>query len=356
MLGKLTRWTRRLLTPPPRKISCLQLEVSTACQLECLYCPRTVLAAKWPSRMMAWELYEQRIAPYFAKFGLVFLQGWGEPLLNPRFWDMVALAKAGGHKVGFLTNGRLFDEQAAEQALDFPVDLVCFTLAGARAETHEYYRQGADFAALTDAIRRLAACKAERGLDRPVLGLSYTMMRRNLAELPAAVELAAALGANQFTVNNLDCMPSLALEEDAVFLAPRPEDEASLAAAARAAARAGLTFRAEPARMGGEILACEANPLHTTLFIGADGTVLPCHQMALLPAAVDHLYFRGQPCPYEPVVLGNVAAASLPAILASEEARRIFEIFELRAAGQVAMSRLPDAPAVCQFCYKLYGV
>lgn len=354
MLKSVREWFGKAAQPKHRRITGLQVEVSTACQLSCRYCPRTVMAAGWRSAVMPWDLYERRLAPHFDAFEMIFLQGWGEPLTNPRFWDMVALAKKAGCQVGFITNALLFGPRELELACELDVDLVCFTLAGATAATHEHYRAGADFAALTGSIAALAARKAAEGLSRPAIGVSYTMIRDNLAELPAALRLAASLGANQFTANHLDCIPTLALENDAVFLNPRQDDESHVAAAKRQADAVGIFFRAEPPKLGGEILVCEANPLHTTLFVKTDGTVVPCHQMALPQNTVGTLWFRGAPCGYSPVVLGNAADTPLPDILAGQQAQEIFDCFERRA--NYGLDRpIPEAPPFCKTCYKLYG-
>ena len=339
-----------------RRIKALQVEVSTACQLACRYCPRTVLAERWRSEVMPWDVFEYGLAPHFSGFELIFLQGWGEPLLNPRFWDMAELVKKRGCQAGFVTNALLWDEQAKERCCELAVDLACFTFAGATAATHGFYRAEADFGALTEKIRRLAAAKAARGLTKPVIGINFTMMRGNMAELAAAVGLAAELGANQFIANHLDCIPAPSLEEHTVFLAPRPEDVGQVAAAGERAARAGIFFRAEPPRLGGEILACEANPLHTTLFVRVDGTVVPCHQMALPPDIVENIYFHGASRRYEPVVFGNAAAAPLPVILAGREAQEMFACFARRANPSFSPNDpIPDAPPLCRACYKLYG-
>ncbi|MDT8900785.1 radical SAM protein [Anaeroselena agilis] len=354
MLKRISGWLGEALQPKHRRIACLQVEVSTACQLSCRYCPRTVMANGWRSEIMSWDLYERCLAPHFDLFAMIFLQGWGEPLTNPRFWDMVALAKKAGRQVGFITNALLFGPREIELACELDVDLVCFTFTGATAATHEHYRAGADFTALAGSVAALAARKAAGGRSNPTIGVSYTMIRGNLAELPEAVRLAATLGAGQFTANHLDCIPAPALENDAVFLSPRQDDEALVADAARQAASAGIFFRAEPPTLGGEILVCEANPLHTTLFVKADGTVVPCHQMALPQDIVSSLWFRGAPCGYSPLTLGNAADTPLPEILANRQAQEIFDCFE-RRAGFSLDRPIPEAPPVCKACYKLYG-
>ncbi len=347
----LRRW--RSGRPPIRS---LQVEVSTLCQLACVYCPRTVAGSSWPGRILAWELYE-KLAAGFGLFETVFLQGWGEPLTNPRFWDMVALAKNRGCKVGFTTNGLLFDAAAAERACRLGVDIITFTFAGATAATHQFYRAGADFAALLGTVRLLAATKKRLQAAKPLISVTYTQMRGNVRELPAAARLAAAIGAGQMTCGHLDCILAPALEEHAVFLNPAAGDEQDLVSAAVLARRAGLVFDAEPPRMGGEILVCEPYPLRVTVFVRADGTVVPCHMMALPAAAIERLYFRGRPYAYEPIVFGDLAQQPLAAILANAACGQLRQIFTARADPAVsAGAAIPDAPAFCTKCYKLYGV
>ena len=305
---------------------------------------------------MPMELYKNRIAPYFDLFDMVFLQGWGEPLTHPNFWDMVAVAKQQGAKVGFLTNGLLFDRQAAKTACDLGVDLVAFTFAGATAKTHEINRNGANFIKLMESMKMLAAEKSRNGSKTPIISVSYTLMRGNIAEFPEAIALAHDLGVTQVIASHLDCIPSLGLEKEALFLSPLPGDEELIHAAAREAKRLNMAFRAEPSRLTGEILVCEPNPLHVTLYIRVNGSVVPCHQMALAPESVQQLFFHGKALDYQPVVLGNVAEQPLPDILAGQAAREIYQIFDDRAKCRLSENhQFPAAPGLCMKCYKLYG-
>ena len=47
---------------------------------------------------MAMETFEA-LLPAFPAADLVFLQGWGEPLLHPAFWEMAVKARATGAQV-----------------------------------------------------------------------------------------------------------------------------------------------------------------------------------------------------------------------------------------------------------------
>lgn len=322
-----------------------------------MYCPRTVASPNWINRLLDWDIYERSLAPHFDMFETVYLQGWGEPLTNPRFWDMVELAKKGGCRVGFTTNGIMLDAAAAERACRLEVDIVTFTFAGPTADTHQFYRGGGDFAGLTDTIRLLAETRKRLQAAKPAIGITYTMMRDNMRELPDAVRLAAALGADQMTCGHLDCIADPALEAHAVFLGLRREDEEVLSAAAGLARQAGLIFDAEPPHMGGEILVCEPYPLRVTLFVRADGVVVPCHAMALRPEAVERLYFKGMPHANEPIILGDLRDQTLPDILSGKACGRLREIFGTRGELDLPSgSKIPEAPAACGKCYKLYGV
>jgi hypothetical protein len=93
-----------------------------------------------------------------------------------------------------------------------------------------------------------------------------------------------------------------------------------------------------------------------TLYVRVNGTVVPCHQMALEPESMHQLFFHGNAVEYQPIVLGNVAAQPLPEILAGQAAREIYQIFDDRATCQLSVHhQLPAVPELCTKCYKLYG-
>src|SRR3970282_669838 len=118
---RLVGWLRR--SAPARPFEAFQVEVTSRCNLKCVMCPVTVLAEHWPARDMAWETFE-RAAEAFARTQWVYLQGWGEPLLHRRIFDMIERAKQAGCRVGFTTNGTRLTHGAGARLLDLELELL----------------------------------------------------------------------------------------------------------------------------------------------------------------------------------------------------------------------------------------
>ena len=86
---------RQLLSLFRQTFDWIQVEVTSHCNALCIYCPRTVFKESWEDRHLSLETFK-RLKPVLSRTDLVHLQGWGEPLLNPSFFDMAALARAHG--------------------------------------------------------------------------------------------------------------------------------------------------------------------------------------------------------------------------------------------------------------------
>jgi MoaA/NifB/PqqE/SkfB family radical SAM enzyme len=348
-----------------RPFEAFQLEVTTRCNLKCVMCPVTVLADHWPARDMSWETFE-RIAQAFERVKWVHLQGWGEPLLHRRLFDMIERAKRAGCKVGFTTNGTRLTPQTDARLLDVGLDLLAVSIAGASRRTHEAVRVGSDFAKLVENLRRLLRLRAERGKQRPKVEVFFLMTPANLAELPRAVELAADLGADELVATNLDYVITSGLDELRAYSSSPPAQACREALdAARAAARkSGLAFRPYPLQFR-EMAVCDLNPLKL-LYFSADGAVSPCVYTSLAGLREMPRVFEGRALETPAVSFGNVNERPLTEIWESPAYREFRGRFARRVAGAglallgAAAGAAPDeelpAPEACRTCPKLYGV
>jgi MoaA/NifB/PqqE/SkfB family radical SAM enzyme len=350
---------------PARPFEAFQLEVTSRCNLKCVMCPVTVLADQWPSYDMSWPTFE-RVAAAFERVKWVYLQGWGEPLLHRRLLDMIERAKAAGCRVGFTTNGTRLTRDTGARLLDRGLDLLAISIAGATAATHEQIRVGSDFARLIGNVRRFIALRNERGSAQPKVEIFFLMTPANLGELPAAVELAADLGADELVATNLDYVMSPALDALRAWsdAAPDPRLRRALEEAEAAAARTGIAFRPYPLERS-EKAVCDLDPLRI-LFVAADGSVSPCVYTALTGQSQIPRHFAGEQFSIPPVRFGNVNEAPLLEVWNRSEYRAFRQLFARRVvgassivlgafAGAGAAEAEAPPPEPCRTCPKLYG-
>ncbi len=366
MLDRFLGWLKKRGREPA--FEAIQVEVTTRCLTRCAMCPRTALADQWPEMDLAWETF-QRIARAFPLSRHVHLQGWGEPLLHPRLFDMIALAKQAGCRVGLTTNGMGLDQVVAGRLLETHLDLLAISIAGATSCTHESIRIGSDFSLILENVCRLLALRGSQGERRPKVEFSYLMTRTNLSELPDAVDLTASLGADELYATNLDYPVTPDHESLKAFANPHLQGtfSRSLDEARGRASRAGLGFRSYPLDLE-EVAMCEAHPTRM-LFIGSDGWVSPCPYMGLAGRSDIPRAFEGQSLSVPRLRFGSVVDQDLVEIWKSPPYRAFRRQFERRLAEARAQvvgvetcsgngyqpGSIPP-PDVCLTCYKLYGV
>lgn len=248
----------------PREI---QLEVTGACNLRCRMC---LVRYRPPLERVAGSMsFEEfrRVIDALPDLHTVTLQGLGEPLLAPDLFRMIDYAAGRGLRVGFNTNGTRLHRRAAERLVDGGLAWLCLSVDGARASTYEAIRDGARFEQVKENALGLVDVMRRRRATRPDLSIVFVAMRRNVAELPDMVRLAAAWRIPKLRVQNLshsfddvdpsdegyrairDFTASEALWQrpsDAAAPGAPPDDDdarAAFAEARRVAAELGVTLR-----------------------------------------------------------------------------------------------------------------
>jgi MoaA/NifB/PqqE/SkfB family radical SAM enzyme len=309
----------------------------------------------------------------------VHLQGWGEPLLHPELPAMVAMAKAERCKVSLTTNGELLTRNMSEELIKKRLDTIVVSIAGAARESHEDIRRGSHFEQIIDNIRALAGLKLEMRSKTPRIVLSFLMTNTNISELPDAVGLAKDMGGNEFLAANLDYTPTQALDDLKVFSPDKEDPQAGMHIdAARTRAREiKLPFRSYPLRME-EVTMCEMDPLRI-VFISFDGCVSPCVYLNLPKRGPIPRIFCGALDAVQRVCFGSIAENDFMEIWNSEAYRDFRGFYARRMAvnreafdfidafpskddmtalfeKQESNLRENPLPAVCQTCYKAFGI
>lgn len=183
----------------------VQIEPVGQCNLRCQMCPilyRTDGPPYGPPAFMVYETFTKLI-DQFTTLKELHLQGLGEPMMHPRFFDMVAYAKAKGVQVTTNTNLMLLNPRRAALCITSGLDCVHVSVDGASAEIYERIRVRAHFDKVAGNIELLVQTRERLGSDHPRLHLVMVVMRQNLHELPDLVRQARRWSIDSMFVQHL---------------------------------------------------------------------------------------------------------------------------------------------------------
>ncbi|HEY2156300.1 MAG TPA: radical SAM protein [Isosphaeraceae bacterium] len=183
----------------------LQVEPVGQCNLRCQMCQiqfRRDGPPYGPPAFMDFELFA-RLLDEFPDLEELQLQGLGEPMMHPRFFDMVALASGRGIKVGTNTNLTLLTPRRAELCVTSGLDELHASIDGATAETYERIRVRAHFDRIVRNLEGLVEARRRHGSDRPKVRMVVVAMRQNLHEFPDLVRLAHRFSIDAVFVQHL---------------------------------------------------------------------------------------------------------------------------------------------------------
>lgn len=120
----------------------LYMEITNACNLRCVHCPQKMMTR--PVGFMDFDEYKKIIDEVAGKIPWISLYRQGEPLMHPRFLDMLKYAKDKGIKVDIFTNAMFLDKEKAEAIIDIGIDMISFTGRGDK-ESYEELMLRANF-------------------------------------------------------------------------------------------------------------------------------------------------------------------------------------------------------------------
>jgi radical SAM protein with 4Fe4S-binding SPASM domain len=144
-----------------------------------------------------------RLLDQFPAVRELHLQGLGEPLLHPRFFDMVRYAAQRGIEVSTNTNLTALSERRAEECVKSGLARLHVSLDAAEARAYEYIRVGARFSKVLRNLGWLNEAKERLGAAQPEIRLVAVAMRANLEQLPALVRLARRYRVHSLSIQHL---------------------------------------------------------------------------------------------------------------------------------------------------------
>jgi radical SAM protein with 4Fe4S-binding SPASM domain len=183
----------------------LQVEPVGQCNLRCRMCPvqfRRDGPPYGPPAFMDFDVFT-RLLDQFPDLEELQLQGLGEPMMHPRFFDMVAYAASRGIKVGTNSNLTLLNAKRSELCVTSGLAELHASIDGASAETYEEIRVRSHFDRITRNLEGLVEARRRLGSTTPRLRMVAVVMRRNLPEIADLVRLAHRLEIDSLFVQHL---------------------------------------------------------------------------------------------------------------------------------------------------------
>lgn len=161
------------------------IDVAYACNLRCamcdIYSKDAVMEYSHPKpKFMDFELFKRAIdecAPFVESFNI---QLRGEPLLHPRYAEMLAYVKqaAPGSKTFFNTNGLLLTDAMTQSIIESGVDGVYISLDATTAEAYDQIRIGSNLKTVTANVENILKRRDESGATFTV-GVSFVIQDEN---------------------------------------------------------------------------------------------------------------------------------------------------------------------------------
>jgi MoaA/NifB/PqqE/SkfB family radical SAM enzyme len=290
------------------------------------------------------------LVPYLGNTDLIYLQGWGEPLLNPSFLEMVRICKAQGKRVGFTTNGMLLTDDTIKVLVNLQLDIIAVSLAGTTASTHNRIRKETDLDRVISHLDRLRRIKAERNSQVPAVHLAYIMLKSNFHELNEILPLAKSVEAKQVVASNIALILDPNLLDEALFHDTGQMDyyRNTLNEIQQRAAREDVVFDYHGPSLDADSLRCREN-VHRACVINVEGEVVPC--VFTNPVLSSNYIFEGESRPLKSMSFGNVRNESLTRIWNKKEYAAFRDLFDPETAEKPEQIR-KAMPQCCVKCYK----
>ncbi len=164
------------------------------CNLQCKYCYQS--AGKVGENELSFEEKIDLINSMVeANVSYLAFSG-GEPIMGPRFWDVLSYASKYLH-TSIASNGTLLEnKKLVERLADCGTRNVFVSLDGATADSHEFIRGKGNFARTIRGIQNLVENSHLH------VGINSVVTQRNFYEVRSILDLAIELGVNSFSHYN----------------------------------------------------------------------------------------------------------------------------------------------------------
>lgn len=173
------------------------IEPSGRCNLNCPLCPTGRRLDGRKETNLGIEIFKKAVDPLIPYLYEIYLYNWGEPLLNPRLFEMVRYCSQRRIRTVVSTNLTLFESRMMSPLMDSGLDTLIVSLDGASSGSYSQYRRRGNFGKACQSLKAIAAEKTKRGAKFPRLVWQFIVFRHNESEIPQAIAMAKQLGIDE---------------------------------------------------------------------------------------------------------------------------------------------------------------
>jgi radical SAM protein with 4Fe4S-binding SPASM domain len=183
----------------------LVMDPSNICNLHCPLCPTGQGRSDRSKGKMSFNNFKRTIDELGRYLYRIDLHNWGEPLLNPDLFKMIAYAHVHGIEVRVSSNLNAIDQTKAEKLVKSGLDVLIVSLDGVSQETYSKYRVGGSFEKVTNGIKTIITIRNELGVSKPLIVWQFLVMKHNEHEISKAKVYSEQLAVNKLDLWAIRC-------------------------------------------------------------------------------------------------------------------------------------------------------
>lgn len=175
----------------------LFLDPCNYCNLRCPLCPtgRNELGRK--QQLMSLDCFKRYLDPHVPYLFEVNVHNWGESMINPDLYRMIAYANERNVGTNISSNLAIARSEDLDGLLDSGLEHLTVSLDGVDQASYAKYRVRGDFERVVANIAELIRRRRARGLRRPFVEWQYIVMKHNQDRVEEAEAMATRLGVDR---------------------------------------------------------------------------------------------------------------------------------------------------------------
>ncbi len=189
----------------------LTIDPASVCNLRCVFCPTGQRRGARPKAVLPFERFAaivDKLGPYLYRIDFC---NWGEPLLNPDIFRMIAYARRYGPEMKIDTSLNVeLTAAGAEALICSGLHRLLVSIDGATRPTYETYRRDGDFERVLRNLALLVDTKKRLRSATPEIHWQFLVFRHNEHEIEPARALARKIGVDSIGFTAPFCAPEWA--------------------------------------------------------------------------------------------------------------------------------------------------